>query len=214
MRQLTPLVAAVALLIASPVLAQQSGGSASPNTQNSPSAQPGTSNPNAQSQQRPSGSGAAQNTQPAPAAATAASGDAMTVTAYYKQNVYDQNNNKIGQIVDLLMSKDGKIDKVVIGAGGFLGMGKHDVMMPFSSVKMVKDSDRDARNNRNTTTGRNDRNANANANNRNDYRLVMDTTKDALKNAPGVKYDRTAMTWVPDDSNRTSGGTTGRKSTR
>jgi sporulation protein YlmC with PRC-barrel domain len=188
MRQLTPLVAAVALVIASPVLAQQSG------------------------------SGAAQNTQAAPAATTSAAGDAMTVTAYYKQNVYDQNNNKVGQIVDLLMSKDGKIDKVVIGAGGFLGMGKHDVMMPFSSVKMVKESDRDARNNRNATTGRNDRNANANANNRNDYRLVMDTTKDALKNAPGVKYDRTAMTWVPDNSNNAdrnrNQGTTGRKSNR
>jgi sporulation protein YlmC with PRC-barrel domain len=107
MRQLTPLVAAVALLIASPVLAQSQ-----------------------------SGSGASQNTQTAPGATTSAAGDEMTVTAYYKQNVYDQNNNKIGQIVDLLMSKDGKIDKVVIGAGGFLGMGKHDVMLPFSSVKM------------------------------------------------------------------------------
>src|SRR3954468_16413853 len=143
MRQLTPLVAAVALLIASPVLAQSQSGSG------------------------------AQNTQAAPAASTSAPSDAMTVTAYYKQNVYDQNNNKIGQIVDLLMSKDGKIDKVVVGAGGFLGMGKHDVMMPFSSVKMMKEADMNARNDRDATTGRNNRNdRNArNANSRNDYRL-------------------------------------------
>jgi sporulation protein YlmC with PRC-barrel domain len=184
MRQLTPLVAAVALLIASPVLAQSQSGSG------------------------------AQNTQAAPAASTSAPSDAMTVTAYYKQNVYDQNNNKIGQIVDLLMTKDGKIDKVVIGAGGFLGMGKHDVMVPFSSVKMVKEQDRSASNT--TTTGRNDRNA-RNANASNSYRLVMDTSKDALKNQPGVKYDRTAMTWVPDNSsssNSSNQSTTGRKSNR
>ena len=180
MRQLTPLVAAVALLIASPVMAQSQSGSG------------------------------AQNTQAAPAASTSAPSDAVTVTAYYKQNVYDQNNNKIGQIVDLLMTKDGKIDKVVIGAGGFLGMGKHDVMVPFSSVKMVKEQDRSASN---TTTGRNDRNA-RNANASNSYRLTMDTSKDALKNQPGVKYDRTAMTWVPDNSSSSNQSTTGRKSNR
>jgi sporulation protein YlmC with PRC-barrel domain len=182
MRQLTPLVAAVALLIASPVLAQSQSGS-----------------------------------QSAPGATTSTAGDAMTVTAYYKQNVYDQNNNKIGQIVDLLMTKDGKIDKVVVGAGGFLGMGKHDVMLPFSSVKMQKEADRTAANaDRNTNNRQSDRNRDRNANANNSYRLVMDTNKDALKNSPGVKYDRTAMTWVPDDSNnnRNQDRTTGRKSNR
>jgi hypothetical protein len=42
----------------------------------------------------------------------------------------------------------------------------------------------------------------------------MDTSKDALKNSPGVKYDRTAMTWVPDNSSNSNQGTTGRKSNR
>jgi sporulation protein YlmC with PRC-barrel domain len=187
MRQLTPLVAAVALLIASPVLAQSQ-----------------------------SGSGTSQSTQNAPSASTSAPSDAMTVTAYYKQNVYDQNNNKIGQIVDLLMTKDGKIDKVVVGAGGFLGMGKHDVMLPFSSVKMQKEADRTAASaDRNTNGRQSDRNRDRNANASNSYRLTMDTSKDALKNQPGVKYDRTAMTWVPDNSSSSSNqSTTGRKSNR
>jgi sporulation protein YlmC with PRC-barrel domain len=178
MRHLTPLVAAVALLIASPVLAQ------------TPSATPSA---------------------PAPAV-TAPANDSVTVTAYYKQNVYDNNNNKIGQIIDVLVGKDGKINNFVIGAGGFLGMGKHDVMVPFSSVKMVKESqtprnDRTARNDKNRDRTNRDREA------RNDYRLVMDTTKDALKSSPGVKYDRTAMTWVPDDSSN-AGSTTRRRTTR
>jgi sporulation protein YlmC with PRC-barrel domain len=173
MRHLTPFVAAVALLIASPALAQTSSG-----------------------------------TQTAPAATTAPAADAMTVTAYYKQNVYDNDNNKIGQIVDVLVAKDGKITGFVVGAGGFLGMGKHDVIVPFSAVKMVKEdqtprSDPKAKNDRNR-----DRSTASNS-----YRLVMDTTKDKLKASPGVKYDRTAMTWVPDDSSN-SNTTTGRKSNR
>ena len=114
------------------------------------------------------------------------------MTAYYKQNVYDNDNNKIGQIVDVLIGKDGKIDNFVVGAGGFLGMGKHDVMVPFSSVKMVKE-DATPRNDpkaKNRDRDRGDREA------RNNYRLVMNTTKDQLKSSPAVKYDRTAMTWV------------------
>ncbi len=168
MKHLTPLVAAVALLIASPVLAQT----------------PGTSS--------------------APAASTVSASENITVTAYYKQNVYDNDNNKIGQIVDVLVSKDGKINNLVIGAGGFLGMGKHDVMVPFSAVKMVKD-DQTPRNDPKAKNRDRERSASTS------YRLVMDTTKDKLKAAPGVKYDRTAMTWVPDDSSSSS-TTTGRKS--
>jgi sporulation protein YlmC with PRC-barrel domain len=175
MRQLTPLLAAAALLIASPVLAQ--------NSSTAPSAT-------------------------APVASPAAAGDAMTITAYYKQNVYDNDNNKIGQIVDVLVGKDGKIENFVVGAGGFLGMGKHDVLVPFSSVKMVKE-DATPRNDpkaKNRDRARGDREA------RNDYRLVMNTTKDKLKSSPAVKYDRTAMTWVPDDSSNST--TTGRRNAR
>ena len=32
--------------------------------------------------------------------------------------------------------------------------------------------------------------------------LTMDTTKDALKAAPGVKYDKERTSWVPDTSKR------------
>jgi sporulation protein YlmC with PRC-barrel domain len=181
MRQLTPLLAAAALMIAAPVFAQ---------TNTNPSA-----------------------TAPAPAPAAAAASDSMSVTAYYKQNVYDNDNNKIGQIGDVLIGKDGKIENLVIGAGGFLGMGKHDVLVPFSSVKMVRE-DQTPRNDSKAKNRDRDR---SNRDARNDYRLVMNTTKDALKNQPGYKYDRTAMTWVRDESsksNSNSNNTTGRRNTR
>ena len=42
-------------------------------------------------------------------------------------NVYNNNNEKIGDINELLVDGTGKIQAVVIGVGGFLGMGEHDV---------------------------------------------------------------------------------------
>jgi hypothetical protein len=51
--------------------------------------------------------------------------DALTATDYYKQNVYDPHDNKIGDIENVLIDKSGRIrDKggpPIIGVGGFLG---------------------------------------------------------------------------------------------
>ena len=40
-------------------------------------------------------------------------------------NVYNDNNQSIGSINDLLMDKSGNIKAAVIGVGGFLGVGEH-----------------------------------------------------------------------------------------
>lgn len=104
-------------------------------------------------------------------------GGSVTVTNYYKQNVYDPADNKIGEIEDVLVSQDGKITGFIVEVGGFLGMGKHYVAVPFDAVKASKKNDK--------------------------WTLVMNATKDSLKAAPGFKYDRTAATWVPEDRNTT-----------
>jgi sporulation protein YlmC with PRC-barrel domain len=58
-----------------------------------------------------------------------------TVTNFYKQNVYDPSDNKIGGFDDILIDKEGRVTAVIIGVGGFLGMGEKDVAVPFSSVR-------------------------------------------------------------------------------
>jgi hypothetical protein len=68
----------------------------------------------------------------------------------------------------------------IVGVGGFLGMGEKDVAVPFSAVQVT---------NKNT----------------NKWHLVMHSTKDALKNAKGFKYDRNAMTWISEDAPATTG---------
>jgi PRC-barrel domain len=53
--------------------------------------------------------------------------DSVTVTHWYKQNVYDPSDNKIGEIMDVLVDRDGKVTAVIVGVGGFLGAGEKDV---------------------------------------------------------------------------------------
>src|SRR4051812_12907544 len=56
-------------------------------------------------------------------------------------NVYDNNKNKIGDVSELIVNRDGKIEAVVVGVGGFLGMGQHDVAIPFQQVQWVDTPD-------------------------------------------------------------------------
>jgi sporulation protein YlmC with PRC-barrel domain len=103
---------------------------------------------------------------------TSVPANSVTVTDWYKQNVYDPSNNKIGEIMDVLVSPEGRATALIVGVGGFLGAGEKDVVVPFSAVKhTMKDKK---------------------------IYLTMDTTKDALKSAPGFKYDREKTSWVPD----------------
>lgn len=54
-------------------------------------------------------------------------------------DVYNQNNEKIGDISEMLVDQSGKIQAVVIGVGGFLGIGERDVAIPFEQVKFVNE---------------------------------------------------------------------------
>ncbi len=48
--------------------------------------------------------------------------------------VYDSNNKSVGKIDDLLLNHDGEIETVVVGVGGFLGIGSKDVGVPYSAI--------------------------------------------------------------------------------
>ena len=49
--------------------------------------------------------------------------------------VYNDNNESLGSINDLLMDKSGNIKAVVLGVGGFLGVGQHLVAVPLDKIK-------------------------------------------------------------------------------
>jgi len=93
-----------------------------------------------------------------------------TVTNWYKQDVYDPSNNKIGQIGDVLVNKDAKVEGFIVSVGGFLGIGEKDVAVPFNSIHETEKNGKPY--------------------------LTMNATKDSLKNAVGFKYDKNTATWV------------------
>jgi sporulation protein YlmC with PRC-barrel domain len=55
-------------------------------------------------------------------------------------SVYNESNEKLGSINDLLMDKSGNIKAVVLGVGGFLGMGEHLVAVPLEKVKFSNEA--------------------------------------------------------------------------
>ena len=52
-------------------------------------------------------------------------------------NVYNNNNESVGSINDLLTDKNGNIKAAVIGVGGLLGVGEHLVAVSFDQIKFV-----------------------------------------------------------------------------
>ena len=96
---------------------------------------------------------------------------AIPISDYYNQSVYDNQDNKVGDVNDLLVDKDGKIGAAIVGVGGFLGAGEKNVAVPFNALKLTEKNGK--------------------------RYLVMDTTKEALNSAPGYTFDRSTKQWVP-----------------
>jgi len=51
------------------------------------------------------------------------------------KTVYNDAGQKIGKVEDLIISPDKSVSYVIIGAGGFIGIGRHDVAIPVSQIQ-------------------------------------------------------------------------------
>jgi sporulation protein YlmC with PRC-barrel domain len=54
-------------------------------------------------------------------------------------DVYDEANEKVGDVEELILDKSGKIENVVLGVGGFLGVGEHYVAVAFDKLKWANE---------------------------------------------------------------------------
>jgi sporulation protein YlmC with PRC-barrel domain len=54
-------------------------------------------------------------------------------------DVYGSDNQKIGDIDEVIVDRDGRIQAVVVGVGGFLGIGTKDVAFAFSELQWMAD---------------------------------------------------------------------------
>jgi len=120
------------------------------------------------------------------------------------KTVYSENNENVGDINDVIFSKDGKIVGVVLGVGGFLGIGEKNVLVRLDALKMVKTNTANNTSGTGTTTStdnttqlgtNNTGTANDNAAiDNNNYQLVISTTKEALEAAPS--FDRKTRSYT------------------
>jgi sporulation protein YlmC with PRC-barrel domain len=144
----------------------------------------------------------------APAATTAGSQEKMMLKGNWRASklmgldVYNEANEKLGDINELILDKNGKVNAVVIGVGGFLGMGEHDIAVSMDKLKFMEEPVRTSstapatttRDNagapRETTTGA-ATTTTARSGNANDWKpdhAVMSGTKEQLKAMPQFKY--------------------------
>lgn len=95
--------------------------------------------------QSPSATTDSANTDKATTATTSAPADAASLKGNWRTSklvglsVYNDNRESLGSINDLLTDKNGDIKAVVLGVGGFLGVGEHLVAVPFDKVKFVNE---------------------------------------------------------------------------
>jgi sporulation protein YlmC with PRC-barrel domain len=89
-------------------------------------------------QQSPTATGDKANMAPAAASESSFQGN-WRASKVVGLSVYNDNNESLGSINDLLTDKGGNIKAVVIGVGGFLGVGEHLVAIPYDKIKFVSE---------------------------------------------------------------------------
>jgi len=148
-------VALAALLLAAPAFAQST-----------PTTPPAGDKPSATAP-APSGQMQYYNQQP----------NQMRASVLLGANVTNTANETVGEINEIILDKDGRIAAVVVGVGGFLGIGEREVALDYKSLTIKYDPS--AMTNAGATT------------------VQVNATKDTLKNAP-------AWTWTRDNTTGTS----------
>ena len=105
-------------------------------------------------------------TAPAEAKFSTVAKDEMFSSKLKGLNVYNQKDEKVGEITDLAIGKGEQIQAMILSVGGFLGIGEHYVAVSPSSVRVSYNKDKDT------------------------WSAKMNTTKEALKAAPEFKYPK------------------------
>ncbi len=106
-------------------------------------------------------------------------GDTSSVSIFRNRTVYNTAGESIGDINDLLLGSDGKITTLVVGVGGFLGMGEKNVAVAFDQLEVVQ---RDGT-----------------------WFLALNTTKEALAAAPAFDWSGKRLEDAPKLNTTTTG---------
>jgi hypothetical protein len=81
----------------------------------------------------------------------------------YDKVVFTKDTSKLGTVVGFVMSRDGKVDSLILSLGGFLGIGEKNIAVPVDKMKFEKDLSK--------------------------WDLVANVDKNSLKALPEFKFD-------------------------
>ncbi len=130
-----------------------------PATTGSIPAQSGTDNAAAGTEQQPAATNQMAAKQPADKFFNEQDDNAVLASELMGKTVYDAADNSLGDINDIIWTEDGNIQGVVVGVGGFLGIGEKSVAVNYAALNISTDEN-------------------------GDKKLVLDATKDELTAAP------------------------------
>jgi sporulation protein YlmC with PRC-barrel domain len=71
--------------------------------------------------------------------------DMVLVSSLLNSSVYGTDNSAIGEIEDIIIKSDGRIEGIVVSVGGFLGIGEKNVALKLDRVKVMPEADGRAR---------------------------------------------------------------------
>ena len=116
--------------------------------------------------------------------------DQLVFSKFKGSDVVGPNDEKIGGVNDLMFDKSGKILGVVVGVGGFLGIGQKNVAMDMSAFQIVPAA----------TTSGSSAPAGGNTQDATNMKLKVTWTKEQVQQAPDFQY------YKPPSNTATSGG--------
>ncbi len=105
--------------------------------------------------------------------------DELRTSKIVGTKVYNDANENIGSVEDIVLKPDGTMDEVVLSVGGFLGIGSKYVAVPFSDLKISRDG--------------------------NSLKIMTNGTKDSLKGLPDYAFYNERSSGATGSSTGTSG---------
>ncbi|MEX1198543.1 MAG: PRC-barrel domain-containing protein [Pseudohongiellaceae bacterium] len=87
----------------------------------------------------------------------------MNISALMGADVKTSGDDDVGSVEDLILNEDGQIVAIVVGVGGFLGMGQKDVAIGWDDITKSGEAD--------------------------ELELRIDSTRDELRDAPEFESD-------------------------
>jgi hypothetical protein len=73
--------------------------------------------------------------------ATVAPDGEISANDLINKSVKNAANESVGDINDVRIDNSGKVAAVIVGVGGFLGLGEKNVALAFDQIKLARDSD-------------------------------------------------------------------------